>query len=185
MNYSSLYYRMQTLQNWLRIKQLKLLGIKLGTNTLVEDGVECKRGYFEKNVGRIQLGASCQIKKGAVLNAWGGSIDCADNVYIGPYSVLYGHGGISIGADTLIAMHCSLVAANHSVPDPNRHIRWEPDQRKPIKIGSDVWLGAGVTVLAGVTVGDGCIVGAGAVITKDLPPYSIAMGVPANVVGKR
>ncbi len=56
---------------------------------------------------------------------------------------------------------------------------------RPIRLGRDVWLGAGVRVLKGVTVGDGCVVGAGSVVNKDLPPYSIAVGVPAKVVRSR
>jgi acetyltransferase-like isoleucine patch superfamily enzyme len=48
-----------------------------------------------------------------------------------------------------------------------------------------VWLGASVIILGGVTVGRGSVVGAGAVVTHDLPPYSIARGVPARVVGVR
>ena len=56
---------------------------------------------------------------------------------------------------------------------------------RPTRIGADVWLGAGVTVLGGVTIGDGCVVGAGAVVTRDLPPYAIAVGVPARVTGSR
>lgn len=59
-------------------------------------------------------------------------------------------------------------------------IRSCPDILLPTTIGSDVWLGAGVTVLGGVTIGDGCVVGANAVVTSDLPPYSVAMGVPAR-----
>ena len=61
----------------------------------------------------------------------------------------------------------------------------QPSRLLPTKFDRDVWLGAGVTVLGGVTIGDGCIVGAGAVVTKDLPPCSIALGVPAIVRGKR
>ncbi|MDP2881244.1 MAG: CatB-related O-acetyltransferase [Azonexus sp.] len=52
-------------------------------------------------------------------------------------------------------------------------------------IGSDVWLGYGAIVLTGVIIGRGAIVAAGSVVTKDLPPYSIAAGVPARVVGQR
>ena len=48
-------------------------------------------------------------------------------------------------------------------------------------IGNDVFIGANVTVLDGVTIGDGAIIGAGAVVTKDIPPYAIAVGVPAEI----
>lgn len=55
-------------------------------------------------------------------------------------------------------------------------------EREPIIIGNDVFIGANVTVLDGVKIGDGAVIGAGAVVTKDIPPYAIALGVPARVV---
>lgn len=86
---------------------------------------------------------------------------------------------------TLIAMHCRILSSNHTVPDRNTQIRSQPDILLPTTIGKDVWLGAGATILGGITVGDGCVVGAGAVVTKDLPPYSVAVGIPAKVVRTR
>jgi acetyltransferase-like isoleucine patch superfamily enzyme len=58
-------------------------------------------------------------------------------------------------------------------------------ETKPIEIGNDVFIGANVTVLDGVIIGDGAVVGAGAVVVKDVPPYAIAVGVPAKVVKYR
>lgn len=55
----------------------------------------------------------------------------------------------------------------------------------PTTIGNDVFIGANVTVLDGVTIGDGAVIGAGAVVTADIPPYAIAVGVPARVVKYR
>jgi acetyltransferase-like isoleucine patch superfamily enzyme len=54
-----------------------------------------------------------------------------------------------------------------------------------VRIGPDVWLGTKVTVLRGVTVGRGSVVAANAVVAKDLPAYSVAVGVPARVVRDR
>lgn len=59
------------------------------------------------------------------------------------------------------------------------------DQKPPPMIGNDVWIGRDAFVMRGVTVGDGAIIGANAVVTKDIPPYAIAVGVPARVVSFR
>jgi len=59
------------------------------------------------------------------------------------------------------------------------------EESKQTVIGNDVFIGANVTVLDGVKIGDGAVVGAGAVVTKDIPPYAVAVGVPAKVVKYR
>jgi acetyltransferase-like isoleucine patch superfamily enzyme len=59
------------------------------------------------------------------------------------------------------------------------------EERKVIKIGNDVFIGANVTVLDGVTIGDGAVIGAGAVVSKNIPPYAIAVGCPINIVRYR
>lgn len=59
------------------------------------------------------------------------------------------------------------------------------DERKEIIIGNDVFIGANVTVLDGVTIGDGAVIGAGAVVSKDIPPYAIAIGCPIQILKYR
>jgi phosphonate metabolism protein (transferase hexapeptide repeat family) len=56
---------------------------------------------------------------------------------------------------------------------------------RPVSIGNDVWIGHGAVVLAGRTIGDGAVIAAGAVVTKDIPAYAIAAGVPARIVKMR
>jgi len=135
--------------------------------------------------GQIQIGDQGWIEKGAVLWAFDGSIRTGKHVFIGPYVTVYGHGGVEIGDDALISMKATILSSNHGIPDRSRHIRWEPSELLPTKIGRDVWIGANAVILGGVTIGDGCVVAAGAVVTKDLPAYSVAMGVPAKVVRSR
>jgi acetyltransferase-like isoleucine patch superfamily enzyme len=66
-----------------------------------------------------------------------------------------------------------------------KRFREQPRRELDVVVGDDVWLGAKVIVTAGVTIGEGCIVGAGAVVTRSIPPGSIAVGVPARVVAER
>lgn len=135
--------------------------------------------------GRIEIGPGGWIEQGCVLWAFDGAITLAPAVFLGPYTVIYGHGGVDIGERTLVAMHCVIVSSNHAVPPAGVILRDQPDERKPTRIGRDCWLGAGVKVMAGVTIGDGCVIGAGSVVTRDLPPNSIAQGVPASVIRQR
>lgn len=59
------------------------------------------------------------------------------------------------------------------------------EERKEINIGNDVFIGANVTILDGVTIGDGAVIGAGAVVSKDIPPYAVAVGCPIEIVKYR
>ena len=133
----------------------------------------------------IQIGAECELGRGVELNPWGGRIRLGRRVFLGPYVIIYGHGGVDIGDHSLVGMHCRILSSNHAVPPRDKVIRNEPDIPLRTIIGRDCWLGAGVTVLGGIEIGDGCVVGAGAVVTKNLPPYSIASGVPAQITGQR
>ncbi len=151
-------------------------GVILGSGGALGPGVVVQTG-----AGRIVVGADCTLEAGVVLSAYSGRIELGRWVFVGPYSAIYGHGGVTIGEGSLIAMHCRILSSNHTVAPLGTPIRSQPDVLLRTSIGRDVWLGAGVTVLGGVTIGDGCIVGAGTVVTKDLPPGSISHGVPAVV----
>jgi len=90
---------------------------------------------------------------------------------------------VEIGAHCMLANGCFVTDANHRVDDPERPITWQGFTSKgPTRIGDNVWLGAHVVVTSGVTIGEHCVVGANSVVTKDIPPWSIAAGVPARVV---
>jgi acetyltransferase-like isoleucine patch superfamily enzyme len=94
-------------------------------------------------------------------------------------------GSISIGDNCLIGPNFLARTASHAFRDRSRTVRSQGHNCLDIVIHNDVWIAANVTVIGGVTLSEGCVVGAGAVVTKSLPPYSIAYGLPAIVVSYR
>ena len=171
-----------TLLNFLRSVRLNWAGCRVGGSLCLSEGIVARLGWNGTKRGTIEVGESCRIETGVELNAWGGSIHVGKHVFIGPYSVIYGHGGVSIGDHALISMHCRILSSEHALAPRARIIRSEPDTLLPTRIGEDVWLGAGVSILGGTTIGKGAVVGAGAVVTRDVPEYAVVAGVPAKVV---
>jgi acetyltransferase-like isoleucine patch superfamily enzyme len=135
--------------------------------------------------GRIAVADGVTLSDGVILATYGGSIEIAANAYIGPYCVLYGHGGLVIGRNTMIGAHTVIVAANHGFARTDVPMNLQPLTRKGIVIGEDVWIGAGCKILDGVRIGSGTVIGAGSVVSKDIDAHSIAVGVPAAVVRTR
>lgn len=135
--------------------------------------------------GKVVAGSCCEINQGVELNPFGGWIRLANRVWLGPYVVIYGHGGVEIGEWTMVSMHATIVSSNHAVPGMDRCIRWEIDELLPTKIGRDVWIGANAVILGGVTIGDGAVVAAGAVVTKDVESGTVVAGNPARLLRRR
>lgn len=93
---------------------------------------------------------------------------------------------VSIGKYTMLGPMVTIAGADHVIDSPRvpMHFSGRADLQETF-IGEDVWIGANVCILAGVKIGRGSVVGMGSVVTKDIPPYSIAVGVPAKVVRAR
>ena len=93
---------------------------------------------------------------------------------------------VEIGEHCMFANGCFVTDASHRFDDPSVPVPWQGFTSKgPTRIGDNVWCGAHVVVTSGVTIGRRCVIGANSVVTKDIPPYSIAAGVPAKVIGRR
>jgi acetyltransferase-like isoleucine patch superfamily enzyme len=89
---------------------------------------------------------------------------------------------IEVGDDCMFAYGVNIVTAGH---DYNVPLMRKKVIRKPVRIGSNVWIGVNALILPGVTIKDGAVVGAGAVVTKDVPENAIMIGSPARVIKYR
>ena len=96
---------------------------------------------------------------------------------------------VEIGDDVFIGPNVSLLTPVHPLRWQQRNANLKPDgtvhsleYAKPIKIGNNCWIAGNVTVIGGVTIGEGCVIGAGSVVTRDIPPNSLAVGNPCRVI---
>lgn len=110
-----------------------------------------------------------------------GDVQVGAGTWIGPFTVLDGSGGLSIGH------HCSI--SSGVMVFTHDSVRWAlsggtaAPERAAVRIGDCCYLGSQVVVAKGVTIGDRCVIGAGAFVNRDLPPLCIAAGVPARIIG--
>jgi acetyltransferase-like isoleucine patch superfamily enzyme len=156
--------------------------IYLGRRVMIGEGC-----FLDANTprGRIELQDDVWLSRGSYVVAGVAEVRLGPATYVGHRCLIYGHGGVQIGRDVLLANDVQLICGNHTFARRDIPIRAQPTEEKEIVIEDDVWLGASSIVLGGVTVGQGAVVGAGAVVTHSLPPYSMARGVPARIVGVR
>jgi len=119
------------------------------------------------------------------MHLYNGKLTIGESVFIGPYSIIYSHGGVEIGDFSLIAMNCTILSSSHDISDISALVLSLPDILKPTKIGRNVWIGTGATILGGVTIGDGAVIGAGSIVTKDVPARSVVAGNPATLIRNR
>lgn len=151
------------LGRFVKLGKVKLSGeVLLYDHTFLDDGVHLR--------GRVVVGQGTAINK---------NVELIGDIEIGKYCAF----AREVLVQTDIHDYNRLALQHrfqHNVLKINPGVI-----KKKVLIGSDVWIGARAIILGGVEIGDGAIIGAGAVVTKDIPPYSIAVGVPAKVISYR
>ena len=126
------------------------------------------------------------INRNTMLQAKTGPIRLGPRTTIGSNSVIVSMAGVDLGEAVLVAGGVYISAGAYQFADRTKPVMDQAVYSKgPIKIGDHTWIGTGAVILDGITVGRGAIIGAGAVVTKDVPDYAIAAGVPARILGMR
>jgi acetyltransferase-like isoleucine patch superfamily enzyme len=155
--------------------------MRIGSGVLIDDDCLLDAGGADLLGFRIDDGVL--ISRASRIVCQRGSLHVGERVNVGTGCSVFVDGSLVIGADTMLAGHCYIGGGQYDVDLPTdvplskRVI----DGLPPTVIEADCWIGAGAVVLSGVTIGRGSVIGAGAVVTRDVPPYSIALGVPAKV----
>ncbi len=114
------------------------------------------------------------------------SLSVGNRVHIGVNCFIQASGGVEMGDDVILGPGVKIWSINHVFADPDTPIHDQGYEKKPVRIGNDVWIGANAFIMPGADIGDGAIISANAVVGgKVIAPYSILAGNPARKIGSR
>jgi len=126
------------------------------------------------------LGAKSVIEDFSTINNGVGPVHIGHHSLIGMGNVLIGP--VTVGNNVIFAQNIVASGLNHTYEDVTKPIHEQGVTTAPITVEDDCWIGANVVLVAGVTVGKHSIIAAGSVVTKNVPPFSIAAGNPAKII---
>jgi acetyltransferase-like isoleucine patch superfamily enzyme len=165
--------------------QVRCPRLHLGRSCFIDDGVTI---YAHSDGGEVRLGDRVYVYRGTIIEVGaGGSVIIGDDTHVQSSCNLKGFlGDLIIGRNVQIAPHCGFSPYEHNFQQRDMPIKAQGVRSAgDIVLEDDVWLGLGVAVLEGIRIGKGAVIGAGAVVTKDVPAYAVAAGVPARVIRMR
>lgn len=157
--------------------------IEIGDNTIIDDN--CLLDAKGADNQGIRIGNSVFVGRNSILSCKNGDILLADNVNIGFNCEIFSSSTVRLEQNVLVAAFSYVIGGDHEHAGTEVAITDQGECSKGVTIGADVWLGAGVMVLDGVTIGAHAIIGAGAVVTKPVPEYAVAVGIPARPIRDR
>jgi acetyltransferase-like isoleucine patch superfamily enzyme len=134
--------------------------------------------------GRLEVGEQTLFEPGVWITAPGAArVRIGSGTFLNQGVMVASAELVEIGDHCMFANGCFISDAAHRFDDPQRPVTWQGFTSKgPTRVGDNVWCGAHVVITSGVTVGERCVIGANSVVTRDIPPFSVATGSPAKVL---
>lgn len=129
---------------------------------------------------KFHLGDYSVVESFACINNAVGDVSIGDHTRIGLHNTIIGP--VVIGSHVNLAQGITITALNHIFSDPQKRIDEQGVCTDQVIIEDDTWIGANAVILPGVTIGRHSVIAAGAVVTKDIPPHSLAAGIPAKII---
>lgn len=147
-------------------------------------GKNCKvRRYTRMDLlpfNNFELGSNSTIENFCTINNGVGEVLIGYNTLIGMGNTVIGP--VSIGNNVILAQNIVISGLNHEYQDVTKPIHEQPVTTAKITVDDECWIGANAVITAGVTIGKHSVIAAGSVVTKDVPPFSVAVGNPARVI---
>jgi len=143
------------------------------------------RVYARRGYARVVLGRWVHLGANTALRCHEGTLTLGDKSILARDISINCYLDVEIGDSALIADHVYISDFDHRFDDLAMPIKDQGITKSRVRIDRNVWLATKVTVCRGVVIGEGTVVGANAVVTKDLPPFSVAVGTPARVIKDR
>jgi acetyltransferase-like isoleucine patch superfamily enzyme len=136
--------------------------------------------------GRLQIGPQVLLEPGVWITAPGAArISIGGGSFLNVGVMVAAVDLVEIGEHCMFANGCFISDASHRFDDPNVPVPWQGFTSKgPTRLGDNVWCGANAVITSGVTIGERCVIGANSVVTRDVPAFSVAVGVPAKVIAE-
>ena len=135
---------------------------------------------------RLQLGERNTLYPQVVIRIKEGWVETGREVSFGPGVKIYEtRAGLQIGDHCMLAAGVCISGVQHGLDDPSRPMREQPAQALPVVLEEDVWIGMNAVIQPGVTIGAHSVIGSGSVVTRSIPAWSIAHGVPCRVQRQR
>jgi acetyltransferase-like isoleucine patch superfamily enzyme len=136
--------------------------------------------------GRLQIGPQVLLEPGVWITAPGAArISIGGGSFLNLGVMVAAVDLVEIGEHCMFANGCFISDASHRFDDPNVPVPWQGFTSKgPTRLGDNVWCGANAVITSGVTIGERCVIGANSVVTRDVPAFSVAVGVPAKVIAE-
>jgi acetyltransferase-like isoleucine patch superfamily enzyme len=135
--------------------------------------------------GRIRFGRFSWIGDGTKIRCHEGEVVIGAKTVFGQECTISAYQQVRIGEQCVIADRAMFIDFDHGVVEVERPIRLQGIYKRPVEVGSNVWIGYGACVLRGVRIGDNSIVGTNSVVTKEVPANAVVGGIPAKVIRMR
>jgi len=134
--------------------------------------------------GRLEVGPHALLEPGVWLTAPGAArIRIGGGTFLNLGVMIASMNLVEIGSHCMLANGCLVSDASHRFDDPVMPVPWQGFTTKgTTHVGDNVWCGTNVVITGGVRVGERSVIGANSVVTSDIPPFTVAAGVPARVL---